>query len=170
MKDFSKTNYSSARAALLEAWRYFNSIRGWLQVHWCNPVFELWLEEAIDKGLVQAPDFEANRYAYTRSVWIGPGRGWVDPTKEAEAAEMRMANNLSTLERECAEQGLDWEEVLEQRAREKALLEELGLSMSEEEMRAEIEQEAADAQEQQVDSGDDNGGSDQADEEESVNA
>ena len=157
MKDFSKTNYSSARAALLEAWRYFNSIRGWLQTNWCNPVFELWLEEAIDKGLVDAPDFEANRYAYTRSVWIGPGRGWVDPVKEAQAAISRMDSNLSTLERECAEQGLDWEEVLEQRAREKALLEELGLAMSEDEMRAEIEQEAADAQDQQDDSGEDAG-------------
>ena len=46
---------------------------------------------------------------------------------------------------------------MEQRAREKALLEELGLAMSEEEMRAEIEQEAADAQDQQDDSGEDAG-------------
>lgn len=35
---------------------------------------------------------------------------------------------LSTLEAECAGQGLDWEEVLEQRAREKAKLAELGLT------------------------------------------
>jgi capsid protein len=27
LKDFSKTNYSSARSALLEAWRYFNGRR-----------------------------------------------------------------------------------------------------------------------------------------------
>ena len=35
---------------------------------------------------------------------------------------------LSTLEAERAGQGLDWEEVLEQRAREKAKLTELGLT------------------------------------------
>lgn len=35
---------------------------------------------------------------------------------------------LSTLEAECAGQGLDWEEVLEQCAREKAKLAELGLT------------------------------------------
>ena len=35
---------------------------------------------------------------------------------------------LSTLEADCAGQGLDWEEVLEQRAREKAKLAELGLT------------------------------------------
>jgi capsid protein len=37
---------------------------------------------------------------------------------------------LSTLEDECAAQGLDWEEVLEQLAREKAKITELGLSIN----------------------------------------
>ena len=34
---------------------------------------------------------------------------------------------LSTLENECASQGLDWEEVVEQRVREKNKLKEMGL-------------------------------------------
>ena len=128
LKDFSKTNYSSARSALLEAWRYFNGRRQWLSTYWATPVYELWLEEAVNKGLVDAPDFYENRYAYTRCKWIGPGRGWVDPVKEAQACQIRMDIGLSTLEAECAGQGLDWEEVLEQRAREKAKLAELGLT------------------------------------------
>ena len=78
--------------------------------------------------MVDAPDFYENRYAYTRCKWIGPGRGWVDPVKEAQACQIRMDIGLSTLEAECAGQGLDWEEVLEQRAREKAKLAELGLT------------------------------------------
>lgn len=130
MKDFSKTNYSSARAALLEAWRYFNGRRQWLSTYWARPVYELWLEEAINKGLIEAPDFYQNKAAWVRSKWIGPGRGWVDPVKEAQAAQIRMESGLSTLEDECASQGLDWEEVLEQRAREKAKLDELGLSIA----------------------------------------
>ncbi|MFV0626612.1 MAG: phage portal protein [Alphaproteobacteria bacterium] len=127
LKDFSKTNYSSARAALLEAWRYFNGRRAWLSTYWATPVYELWLEEAINKGLIEAPDFYQNKYAYTRCKWIGPGRGWVDPVKEAQACKIRMESGLSTLEEECASQGLDWEEVLLQRAREKAKIKELGL-------------------------------------------
>lgn len=130
MKDFSKTNYSSARAALLEAWRYFNSRRLWIATTWAKPVYELWLEEAISQGLVEAPDFYANKAAWVRSKWIGPGRGWVDPVKEAQAAQIRMEAGLSTLEEECAAQGLDWEEVLAQRAREKARLDELGLTIA----------------------------------------
>jgi len=81
--------------------------------------------------LVDAPDFYENKYAYTRCKWIGPGRGWVDPVKEAQACQIRMEIGLSTLENECASQGLDWEEVLEQRAREKAKLVELGLILGE---------------------------------------
>jgi len=127
LKDFSQTNYSSARAALLEAWRFFNGRRKWLSDHWAQPVYELWLEEAVDAGLIDAPGFYGHRRAYARTAWIGPGRGWVDPVKEAKAAQIRMDIGVSTLERECAEQGLDWEDVLEQRARERKRMAELGL-------------------------------------------
>jgi len=127
MKDFSQTNYSSARAALLEAWRYFNARRQWFATYWANPVYELWLEEAISRGEVDAPDYYENQAAYSACVWIGPGRGWVDPMKEAQASGERIRNNVSTLEREAAEQGLDWEEVLEQRAREEETAKRLGL-------------------------------------------
>jgi lambda family phage portal protein len=127
MKDFSKTNYSSARAGLLEAWRYFLAFRRFFTEQWTQPVYELWLEEAINAGVVDAPDFYSNRFAYSRAKWLGPGRGWVDPVKEVEAARLRMDSMVSTLEDECAEQGSDWEEVLDQQARERARIKELGL-------------------------------------------
>lgn len=127
MKDFSQTNYSSARAALLEAWRYFNARRDWLAAYWASPAYELWLEEAVARGEVEAPGYYENQAAYSACKWIGAGRGWVDPMKEAQASGERIRNNVSTLEREAAEQGLDWEEVLEQRAREEERAKELGL-------------------------------------------
>jgi lambda family phage portal protein len=129
-KDFSKTNYSSARAALLEAWRFFTNRRAWLATYWAGPVYRLWLEEAVDLGLVDAPGFYENIELYCRAKWIGPGRGWIDPVKEAQAAQIRMDSLISTLELECAEQGLDWNEVLDQRALEIARMEELGLNKS----------------------------------------
>lgn len=127
LKDFTKTNYSSARAALLEAWRYFLGLRKKVGQMFCQAAYELVLEEMVDQGLVDAPDYYTLHRAYAYAKWIGPGRGWVDPVKEAQAAQIRMDTNLSTLEMECAEQGLDWEEVLEQRALEKARIKELGL-------------------------------------------
>ncbi len=130
LKDFSKTNYSSARAVLLEAWRYFQSKRRWIKDQWLDPIYEIWMEEAINAGHVQAPEYYENRFAYQANRWVFSGRGWVDPVKEASAAKIRMESGLSTLEQECAEQGLDWEEVMEQRAREKARMEEMGLNLA----------------------------------------
>lgn len=123
LKDFSKTNYSSARAALMEAWRTFTAIRHWLVEQWATPCYELWLEEAVSKGEVDAPDFYELRDAYCGCKWIGPGRGWIDPLKEAQAAEKRL-QTTSTLEDECAEQGRDWEDVVDQRVRERSYLRE----------------------------------------------
>lgn len=128
LKDFSKTNYSSARAALLEAWRYFMGMREWLSTGWCDPVYELWFEEAVNAGEIDAPDFYENKAAYLRCKWVGPGRGWIDPLKEAQAATERMKSGISTLEDETAEQGGDWQERLEQRARERQYALSLGLT------------------------------------------
>jgi len=52
-------------------------------------------------------------------MWMGPPRGWIDPVKEAQAAVLRMDAGLSTLEQECAEQGMDWEDNVYQRAIER---------------------------------------------------
>lgn len=130
MKDFSQTNYSSARAALLEAWRFFKGRRKWLIDYWAQPVYELWLEEQVGLGAIEAPDFYGQRAFYCRAKWIGDGRGWIDPVKEAQAAEFRMKLGLTTLEDECAEQGLDWEEQLQQRSREQKRMKELDVRLS----------------------------------------
>ena len=130
-KDFSKTNYSSARAALLEAWRYFLGLRQMLADFWWGPIFELWFEEAVNAGEIpdcRPRDFYANRVAWTRCKWICAGRGWVDPVKEADAARIRMEAGLSTLEAENAEQGKDWRDTLEQQSRERVMRDELGLT------------------------------------------
>ncbi|MDD2610657.1 MAG: phage portal protein [Giesbergeria sp.] len=127
LKDFSQSNYSSARAALLEAWRYFHGRRRWLMDYWLRPIYELWLEEAVNAGVVDAPGFYENRYAYTRCRFIFGGRGWVDPVKEATASKIRRESMVSTLEQECAEQGLDVEEVLDQQAIEKQMMLDRGL-------------------------------------------
>jgi lambda family phage portal protein len=131
MKDFSKSNYSSARAALLEAYRFFYGKRQWLAMQFYQPCYELFMEEMVAAGKIEGltlNEFYANKTAWCRARWIGPGRGWVDPLKEAQASELRMDIFVSTLEDECAEQGKDWEDVLEQAAEEQARFKELGLT------------------------------------------
>ena len=118
LKDFSKTNYSSARASLIEAWRFFHSKRRWLQDQWVNPIYEVWMEEAVDLDRVDAPDFYQNKFAYTACRWVFSGRGSIDPVKDAKAAELRLKMSHSTQQEECAELGKDYEDVQNQRGRE----------------------------------------------------
>jgi capsid protein len=58
---------------------------------------------------------------------VPPGYGWVDPVKEISASQSAIEVGVSTLSDEAAAQGRDWEEVLEQQAREKQRRLELGL-------------------------------------------
>lgn len=129
LKDFSKTNYSSARASLLEGRRHFTNWRRWFAAQFCQPIYELVLEEAWLRGLFDAPKFYEFREEYCRAQWIGAGYGWVDPGKEIEASQMAIDYALSTLAEEAAGQGRDWEEVLEQRKREQDRIGELGVKV-----------------------------------------
>lgn len=118
VKDFSKTNYSSARAALLEGRRMFMTWRNWFAKKFCQPIWELVLEEAYLRGEFDAPDFYQYSHEYCRANWIGGGWGWVDPVKEVEASRKAIDYGLSTMAEEAAGQGRDWEEIIDQRKRE----------------------------------------------------
>lgn len=133
--DWSKTNYSSARAALVEVWRFIVARRQRFAAGAVMPHYMAWMEEAFDRGYLEeppgAPSFHDMPSAYLACRWIGPPRGWVDPVKEAQGAQLRMESMVSTLEYEGEEQGVDYEEVLEQRAQELAYMRELGLPVPE---------------------------------------
>src|SRR5690606_30540932 len=60
--------------------------------------------------------------------WFFDGTEHVDPAKEANAQATRLASNTTTLAAEYARQGKDWETELHQRAKEKQLMQELGLT------------------------------------------
>lgn len=124
-KDFSKTNYSSARAALLEARRYFMVRQAWLSRKLCQPAWDMLQEEAFLKNQLPAKTFYEKKSDWCRVRWIAPGWQWVDPVKEAKSSEMAIDIGISTLADEAASQGKDWEEILEQRGREVAKVKEL---------------------------------------------
>jgi capsid protein len=68
------------------------------------------------------------RLADAPRQWFWDGHEHVDPAKEANAQATRLANHTTTLAHEYARQGRDWEEALRQRAKETALMRELGLT------------------------------------------
>jgi lambda family phage portal protein len=124
--DSSGYNYASGR---LDHQTYFKSIRveqSHLECMVLDRILAAWLDEAaLIPGLIPhgLPPFTA-----WESQWFWDGREHVDPAKEASAQAMRLANHTATLAEEYARRGLDWEEQLRQRAKEVALMTELGLS------------------------------------------
>lgn len=128
--DASKYNYSSGRLDLqafnrqMEVERRLIIERGGL-----DPVFENWLTEAamIDSFL---PDGFVDLLPDLEWSWRWQGAGHVDRQKEASGQQIELANHTTTLSREYAKQGLDWETELRQRARELSRMSELGLSMA----------------------------------------
>jgi lambda family phage portal protein len=132
-KDWSKTNYSSARSEILDAWKTMSRRRVHFDTGFSNRVYMGWLEEAHEIAPLPlppgAPDFAEARAAYARCRWLGAARGWVDPVKEAQGAALRMDAATSTLLEECAEQGKDWEEQLAQRSIEARKMKELKIPL-----------------------------------------
>lgn len=116
MKSFT-SSYSASRAALLQAWEQFKLRRAWFTRDFCQPVYEMWLVEAVATGRLEAPGFfsdPAIRFAYSNAEWYGPSMSILDPIKDVNGAALRIQYGLSTPEREAAEMtGSDFYENLE---------------------------------------------------------
>jgi len=88
--DWSKTNYSSARAALEQAYRMFT---GWQQLlirRFHRPVFEWQVRRWIEDGKLKDAD---DVYDHE---WITPEFPWLDQLKEAMAWGVRLDRGLTT--------------------------------------------------------------------------
>lgn len=125
LKSFS-ASYSASRASLLEAWKAFRMRRVWLANDFCQPIFELWLSEAVAIGRITAPGFFVDpmiKKAWCGANWNGPASGQIDPLKEVQASVMKINNSLSTRAKETMElSGGDFNQNAIQLKRENAML------------------------------------------------
>lgn len=125
------SSYSASRGALLEAWKSFNMYRTWFINDFCDPVYKLWMTEAVALGRISAPGFFADpaiQAAWLNCQWIGPSQGMLDPVKEIQAEQMACANGFSThVDSALRLNGSEFDSNIEQLAREKAKAEELSL-------------------------------------------
>ena len=125
---FTKS-YSAARSAMLVAWKTFLTRREWLVDHFCNIVYEAWLEEAILSNRIQAPGFLVDpliRGAYLSNIWIGQAQGSIDPHREISAVEKRIELGISTLSEETAAlTGTDWDQKVDRIRRERKIMREV---------------------------------------------
>lgn len=138
-RDYSQTNYSSAKAGGAEADKFMAALKKLIADKFAHLIFRLWLEEAINKNVLTT--FPANKApllytngrlnlkfdAISRCDWVGASKGQIDELKETQAAVLRINNGLSTAEDELARLGKDWRKVYRQLKREQVAREAEGL-------------------------------------------
>lgn len=126
LKDFSDSTYSSARTDLTETRPTYTCLRVWLVDNGLR-----WARRAVLEDVRLRGDSRMRGVSdenIDQAQWIGNGWRWIDPLKEAKAIEIALKIGLTTLQAEAAKLGLDWEELIEQRKREKEALEAAGLA------------------------------------------
>ncbi len=117
-------NYASGR---LDHQTYFKAIRvdqAFIARRVIDRFLRPWLAEHC---IMRGRDLPSRM---PRHMWFWDGTEHVDPVKEASAQETRLRNHTTTIAVECARDGRDWEEVLEQAAREYKRMKELGLPVA----------------------------------------
>ena len=122
--DLRQTSFASLRGgrttvrARRAAYRKRVIVDGFLQKIWRHFVRFAQLNPAL-RGMDFGP----------RPVWYGPKIDGVDNLKDAQAARLQLEGGLGTLAGTLRENGLDWRDVMRQRAEENRFAQELGLPL-----------------------------------------
>ncbi len=124
VKEFN-SSYSASKGALEEAWEAVKMRRAWFVSDFCQPIYEVWLSEAVALGKINAPGFFDDpliRAAWCGSRWDGPAQTHLDPLKEAKANAILVQNGWKTNEQTTREYyGENWEENMQQLEQENGL-------------------------------------------------
>ena len=125
--DSSSYNYASGRLDVQTYLRMIKLVRARLERLLIDKIFTSWLDEAI---LIPnyLPMNGQPPYRDWAWRWHWDGFEHVDPSKEANALETLLRINATTLETAFAAKGQDWMEALQQIAKEKKVMQELGLT------------------------------------------
>jgi len=133
-RDYTKTNFSSARAALIQDHKTFSYEQFHFVTHVLNPLYESWLDANVlagnIKGLSTSSYFK-NKEKFCQARWIAPAREWVDPLKDIKAFIEEYKLGTATLEDFAASKGKDLAEVIKQREAEEEMLKNAGILQEE---------------------------------------
>lgn len=119
LSDLENVNYSSMRSGLLverDEWRSIYTL--WRDGLLCH-IYENWLNMSLLVGAVDLGTRDVTRVSSHR--WSARGWPWVDPLKDMQAAVLGIQNGLASRQQVLAEQGRDFEDVLEELAEEEKL-------------------------------------------------
>lgn len=113
--DYTESSYASERSAALDERRGWQGQQFFLNSRFNTPIAKKWLNTMHGCGML-----DGLRPEDVTVAWQNPGWPWVDPTKDAKAAEMELAMRTTTRRRICAAKGYDYDEIEAELQREEA--------------------------------------------------
>jgi lambda family phage portal protein len=126
--DLKGVNYSSIRAGLLDFRRKCEQFqRNIIIRQFCHPVVCRWLFEAVFAGVISLPGYASNPSQYEDIAWSTPRWDWVDPLKDAQAAQQQVRSGFTSREAIVAELGEDVATIDAQTTADNKRADELGL-------------------------------------------
>lgn len=131
--DLEGVNFSSIRSGTLEEREWWMTLQNWFANAFLYDIFEDWLQFALLKGVIKTSNGEvlsAAKYKeYLKFLWQGRRWQWVDPLKDIKAHEAAVNLGIKSRRDVCDEQGVDFDDVLEQLHQEHELMKGLGLAI-----------------------------------------
>src|SRR5690242_15905538 len=98
--DYSQSNYSSSRLALLDDRDLWRTLQSWFICSFREPLYREWLRQAVLARAIpeiSVPDYAANPGKYEAIAFKPRGWNWIDPEKEVNAyVKARRAGFMST--------------------------------------------------------------------------
>ena len=131
--DMTEVNYSSARIAELNEREMWMVLQDWLITSFIQPLYEEWLAINLLTGNItfqmSGKAIPAERFEKFRNASRFQGRRWtwVDPKKEADANAVLLETGLTSRTRLAAEQGEEFDDILDELAAEQAAMKAAGL-------------------------------------------
>lgn len=127
--DLEGVNYSSMRSGLLLERELWQLLQAWWIADFRRAIFDAWLPLALLTGELVLPTGRDPRDV-NEPKWTPRGWSWVDPLKDVKAAQEAVNNGLGSRTQYLAEQGLEFEGVLDELAAEEALADKKGVTIA----------------------------------------
>ena len=120
--DYRNSSFSSERSADNDIWPEIEEIQDWFSCGFCQSVYDEVITTAVAAGLFAevkgftVADFNDRKRDYLKTNWQGPVPRSINPVDDADASRQRVKNANSSPQREAAQIGRDWREILQEDA------------------------------------------------------
>jgi len=133
-RDYSQSNYSSSRLALLDDRDLWRVLQQWWARAFRAPLHEQWLQAGVLSRAIKPVSIESYAEApekFAAVTWKFRGWSWVDPVKEVGAYKEAIRAGFMTVSKviSLTGGGDDIEDVIAERKRELAMFEEADIDV-----------------------------------------